>query len=263
MGDAQGGSSGQRPTSVVLVPGAWMGGWIWAPAVAALRGFGHRPRTLTLAGLRSDPPDHDRASVRLADHVAELVALLDAEWADGADGAVLVSHSYSATVTAQAADRRPGFVRGLIHVGGFLPVHGRALIDDWGTSDAERAAERAVIAAAGGLWAPPTRDDLAAVPDLAEADRARLTRRLVPHPGRTVTDPAVLSAPLSAQPTTYVALGTGGGSAARADLPPPAREARRSDAWRVRALAAGHWPMLTAFDDLVRLLDAEIRAHTA
>lgn len=35
----------------VLVPGAWMGGWVWQPVAELLREHGHRVLTPTLAGL--------------------------------------------------------------------------------------------------------------------------------------------------------------------------------------------------------------------
>ncbi len=54
---------------VVLVPGAWMGGWIWDRTVQALRERGHDAHTLTLAGLSADASPQDAARPGLADRL--------------------------------------------------------------------------------------------------------------------------------------------------------------------------------------------------
>lgn len=212
----------------VLVPGAWMGAWIWEPTVERLRTRGINAGTLTLRGLEPDLDDASIAAVTLEDHVRQLV-----DHVRQLPGrVVLVSHSYSGTVTACAADRLGGRVAGLVHVGAFLPEDGRSLLDGWGGSEAERAQERADIDAAGGLWAAPTREMLDHEPGLTPENRDFLAARFTPHPGRTVTDRARLSAPVSAQPSTSV------------ELP-----------------EAGHWPMLAAPEALTDLLEKEIRRY--
>lgn len=239
----------------VLVPGAWMGGWIWEPTVERLRARGISAGTLTLHGLEPDLDDAVIAAVTLEDHVQQLV-----DHVRQCPGrVVLISHSYSGTVTACAADRLGDTVAGLVHVGAFLPEDGRSLLDGWGGSDAERAQERSDIDAAGGLWAAPTRGMLDHEPDLSPADRDLLAARFTPHPGKTVTDPARMSVPVSEQPSTYVALSPDGDAdAAWADAPTTARE---SSQWRQTHLGSGHWPMLSAAEATTDLLEREIRRY--
>jgi pimeloyl-ACP methyl ester carboxylesterase len=213
----------------VLVPGAWMGAWIWGPTVERLRARGIDAGTLTLRGLEPGLDDAAIAAVTLEDHVQQLVDHVR----ELPGPVVFVSHSYSGTVTACAADRLGGAVAGLVHVGAFLPEDGRSLLDGWGGSEAERAQERADIDAAGGLWAAPTREMLDHEPGLNPEDRDFLTARFTPHPGRTVTDHARLSVPVSDQSSTSV------------ELP-----------------EAGHWPMLAAPEATTDLLEKEIRRYT-
>ncbi|WP_203336123.1 alpha/beta fold hydrolase [Nocardioides limicola] len=240
----------------VLVPGAWMGNWIWEPTVRHLAERGIDAEAITLRGLEGTEPEATVAAVHLEDHIQQLVQHVERM---GPSPVVLISHSYSAMVTACAADRVGDQVRGLIHLGGFLPVDGRALLDDWSDSDAGREQERADIEAAGHLWAPPPRGLLDHESDLTPADRDYLAARLTPHPGHTVTEPARLSSPVGAQPSTYVALSPYDDiDRAWRDAPTVATLASR---WRRRHLVSGHWPMLSTPEATADLLAAEIHHY--
>ncbi|WP_290454254.1 hypothetical protein, partial [Corynebacterium stationis] len=123
---------------------------------------------------------------------------------------------------------------------------------NWGSSEDERAQEKADIEAAGNLWLSPTREMLDYVDDLTDADRDYLTSKFTAHPGRTVLDAAHLSSPVEEQPTTYVALSL-------KDAPAVAKSATT---WQRRSLVSGHWPMVSAFDETVTLIEEEIRRYS-
>jgi len=86
----------------VLVPGAWLGGWVWEPTARRLRLRGHDVHPVTLTGLgeraRLGGPEVD-----LDTHVADVVNLVRDE---GLDDVVLLGHSYAGIVVTGAADRR-------------------------------------------------------------------------------------------------------------------------------------------------------------
>ena len=234
-----------------------MGGWVWKPAAERLLSRGLDAEVITLHGLSPGESSADIAVVRLEDHIQQLVEHVRNE---SPRPVIFVSHSYSGMVTASAADRIGDQVLGLIHLGAFLPRTGRSLLDDWGGSDEERAQEQADITAAGNLWLAPTREMLGHEPDLAASDRDFLAAKFTPHPGRTVTDPAQLSAPVDVQPSTYVAVTASGGfDEAWSTAPPAAAAASR---WRRKHLVSGHWPMVSDLDATVDLLEAEIRHYT-
>ena len=132
-----------------------------------------------------------------------------------------------------------------------MPVAAHALLDNWGSSDDERAQEKADIEAAGNLWLAPTREMLDYVDDLTDADRDYLASKFTTHPGRTVLDAADLSSPVEEQPATYVALSL-------KDAPAVAKSATT---WQRRSLASGHWPMVSAFDETAALIEEEIRRY--
>ncbi|WP_106850341.1 alpha/beta hydrolase [Blastococcus sp. Marseille-P5729] len=247
------------PTAkAVLVPGAWMGGWIWEPAAERLRDRGIDAETITLRGLEPGETDADIAAIRLEDHVQQLIGHVRSH---RPRPVVLISHSYSGMVTASAADRIGDQVIGLVHVGAFVPTSGRSLLDDWGDSADARAQERADIEAAGGLWRAPARPMLDHETDMAPSDRDSLASKFTPHPGLSILDPADLSAPVREQPSTYVALTLRGGLAEAWKAAPPV--AKAAGRWRRRHIVSGHWPMVSAIDATVELLDAEVRHYDA
>lgn len=246
----------EKAAHVILVPGAWMGGWIWEPTVKRLRAHGIDAETITLQGLEPGQSDTDIAGVSLENHVQQLVEHIAQT---RADKVILVSHSYSGVVVASAADRLRAQVAGIIHIGAFLPADAHALVDNWGATDDERAQEKADIEAAGNLWLAPTREMLDYVDGLTDADRDYLASKFTAHPGRTVLDAAHLSSPVEEQPTTYVALSLKDDfDAAWEDAPTVAKSA---SSWHRRSLVSGHWPMLSAFDETVTLIEEEIRRY--
>lgn len=239
----------------VLVPGAWMGGWVWVDTVSRLQASGHRACVLTLTGLTGRTPPQEAAAVRLDRHVQDVLDLVAAE--DLTD-VVLVGHSYSGIVVGQVADRIPHLVRRSVHLGSYLPRDGRSLIDDWGADAHARAAERQQIVRDGMLWAPPPSQALAAEPDLTPDSRARLAARFVWHPGRTLLDPARLDRPVTDQRVSYVALNPAGADS-HGDLPPELANGL-PPSWRLRTLVSGHWPMVSAPAALAGVLAEEAAA---
>src|SRR3954470_6427545 len=98
---------------IVLVPGAWLGGWAWRDVAMRLRRLGHddvHPVTLTGLGERVHLAGEQ---VDLETHIADVVAVLDFE---GLEDAVLVGHSYGGVVVAGVADRRPQRLDAVVYV---------------------------------------------------------------------------------------------------------------------------------------------------
>ncbi|CAM5487264.1 Alpha/beta hydrolase OS=Streptomyces rimosus subsp. rimosus (strain ATCC / DSM 40260/ JCM 4667 / NRRL 2234) OX=1265868 GN=SRIM_003445 PE=4 SV=1 [Streptomyces rimosus subsp. rimosus] len=78
---------------------------------------------------------------------------------------------------------------------------------------------------------------------------------VTPHPGATLTEPAELAGPLAELPATYIKCVLDG-----PELIPVEAEILSSEKWRLVELETGHWPMLSAPDELARiLLDAAER----
>src|SRR3954465_13956510 len=98
---------------IVLVPGLWLDASSWDEVTPALEAAGHRVTAVQLPGMESRSAD--RASITIDDHVAAVVAAIDA-----AEGPViLVGHSAGSGIASAAVDARPDRVARAIYVGGF------------------------------------------------------------------------------------------------------------------------------------------------
>ncbi len=118
---------------IVLVPGLWLNASTWDQVTPTLEAAGHRTHALTLPGMESK--DADRTGITLDDHVAAVVAAIDA-----ADAPVLlVGHSAGCGIAHLALDARVERVAHVVHVGGFPPSDGEALLGGLEAVDGEVA----------------------------------------------------------------------------------------------------------------------------
>lgn len=224
----------------VLVPGAWMGAWVWEPVARGLRTLGHRVHLVTLSGL-ADDADVDAPEVGLPTHVADVLAVLERR---DLHGAVVVGHSYSGIVVGQVADKAPDRVAHTVYVDAFLPRDGSSMLDAFDIR--QRNEETRQIADHGGRWPAPDVASVAEGHGLSALQAQWLAERMVDHPGRTVSEPAALSQPLAEQRATYIVSSFEDSEDVAA--------LRREPTWSFRTLRAGHWPMVSAPDELVALL---------
>ena len=110
----------------------------------------------------------------------------------------------------------------------------------------QRGEELRQIAENGGRWPAP---DVAGAADghgLSAEQSRWLVERMVGHPGRTVSEPAILSRPLAEQRATYIACSF--------EISADVAAMREEPNWTFRTLRTGHWPMASAPDELVALL---------
>lgn len=229
-------------TTFVLVPGAWSGAWLWEPVTRELRARGHEVHPVTLPGLSAHSAE-PAAGVTLAEHVAavrEVLASLELH------DVVLAGHSYAGIVTGQVAAAEPERVAHAVFVDANLPVAGESMIG--GFTPEGRRHMREVIAANGGMWPPLTVADLAEYG--FEGPQAELfVSRAVAHPGLTVTEPAVLARPLAQLQATYVNC-----TVPNPAMHPTAAAMSGVPGWTFTEIATGHWPMLTASEELSEIL---------
>ncbi|GII02133.1 alpha/beta fold hydrolase [Planobispora takensis] len=228
----------------VLIPGPWMGAWVWEPVARRLRRRGHFVRAVTLQGLGTG--DADVSEVGLETHVADVLAILEKE--DLRD-VVVVGHSYSGLVAGQVADRARDRVAHTVFVEAFLPHDGKSMLHAF--PERQRAAELRLIADNRGRWPAPDATVVAEGQGLTRRQALWLTERFVDHPGRTIAEPAALTRPLARQRATYVVCSKEhfAGSVS-ADV----SAMRAVPGWEFRTLDTGHWPMVSAPGRLSALL---------
>lgn len=232
-------------TTFVLVPGAWLGAWVWEDVAGRLRARGHRVVPLTLPGL-AERETEASAATDLDSHVDDVVARLAA---DDLRDVVLVGHSYAAAVVTGVADRAPERLAGVVYLDSAPLEDGTSMLDVY-PPEVVASLEAGLLD--GWRWPFPGWDALAADTSLAgldEATRATVSARATPHPFGTFRSPLRLGGAGAALPRAVIACDemrelVAGPLAALARPP-----------WHYRELDTGHWPMLSAPGPLADHLD--------
>jgi pimeloyl-ACP methyl ester carboxylesterase len=173
-----------RERTIVLVHGAWHGGWCYGRVADLLRGSGHRVYTPTLTGLGKRSHLLTRA-INLSTHVTDITNLI--RWEDVRQ-IILVGHSYGGMVVTGVADAMTDRISALVYLDAFLPTAGKSLHDIVPTEVADAQVRSA--SASNGLSVPPIP---AAAFGVNEADRMWVDSLCTPHPLGTLTQPIELT----------------------------------------------------------------------
>lgn len=218
-------------TTFVLVPGAWHGGWWYAPVVEALTAEGHGAHAVTLAGLADDDVPGSRP-ITLDTHIDQLHRVVAGVAEAGP--VVLVGHSYGGMVVTAVADRLPDLVRAVVQLDADVPDDGES---SW------------------SLAPPEIRDDLiagAAGDGLTVAPLPFFDSRARPHPLATLIQRARLTGAWQRVPAkVYVAaLDTPGGLQAPGSM----AKVRDDPAWRYEEWHTSHNVLRDGPDRVVELL---------
>jgi pimeloyl-ACP methyl ester carboxylesterase len=234
--------SSSAPT-LVLVHGAWGGGWVWRRVLAPLREAGFEVHTVTLTG------DGDRAHLRrpeidLHTHIADVLGLIEME---ELERVVLVGHSYGGMVITGAAvelqQQHPGVLAGLVYVDAMFPRPG----EGWGVAHPPEVAAARLAAAAEHDNALPAPDAEAGF-DLSPEDAAWLNRRHVPHPFGMYRQPLDYDAALlETVPRLFIDCT----QPAYPTIEPVRRLVRHEPGWQIAEIPTGHFPMVTTPTELV------------
>ncbi|AGK75273.1 Esterase [Streptomyces microflavus DSM 40593] len=228
-------------TNFVLVAGAWLGSWAWNDVLPDLRADGHAVHPLTLSGL-ADKQGVAAGQQTHVDDIVDYVERLDLH------DVVLVGHSYSGIPAGQAAERIGDRLARAVFVDSNVPADGESFVSGWPEG---RPQIEAAIAANDGFWPPLTAADFDGQ-GLGDEEIARIVAGATPHPGATLTEPAVLRGPLGSLPATYIKClldGAEPGGDVAALL--------KGDRWELVTMETGHWPMFSRPRELARvLLDA-------
>ena len=252
-------SSLESGPAVVLVHGAWHGGWCWSRVEAELRREGLRVFTPTLTGLGERA--HLRSPVPgLATHVEDIVRVI--EWNELHD-VVLVGHSYGGMVITGVADQLQDRLHHVVYLDAALPSDGHSMI----TQNPNATEDSAAAALAGlkaltedGVWMEPPPASVFGIPAEDERSLRWLDRRLTAHPLPTWTDALSLeNGGTDGLARTYIHCTDP--VLPRTAFPAHAARIKAGSAgarWRYADLATGHDAMVTA----PRRVASEILAAT-
>ena len=228
-------------STFVLIHGAWHGGWAWQRVAPLLRANAHDVHTPTLSGL-SERAHQLHPSVGLSTHIDDVTAHIEAY--DLAD-VILVGHSYAGQVVTGVADRIPERIGNRVYLDAFVGRDGEAAAELLPPEVAGHWRES--VHASGFGWLVPVRPlEKLGVTDAT--DLAWLTPRLTPHPWRTYTEPLRLTGRHEDVPAAFIEcvawMRVFRGQAERAT----------AAGWPVWRLETGHEAMVTAPDELAKIL---------
>ena len=225
---------------VLLIHGAYQGGWIWRELAARLRATGHRVLAPSLDGC-AERRAALRPGITTESQAEELAGLL---FHEDLHGVVLVGTSVGGMVACKTAELARERVARLVLVDALALRDGERLAD----VVSRRPGERTELAAG------PTRED-AETRLFAELDpvtRAWALARYSLHPVAALEAPVALPAFWRARWDATVI------HCRRSANPPEAHQRRTADALGARwhQLDTGHYPMLSAPDALAGLIAA-------
>lgn len=229
--------------TIVLLHGAWHGGWCWQVVASRLRADGHNVYSPTFTGV-SDRAHLLSPAVGLSTHIEDVVRLLDAE---RLTEVVLVGHSYAGMVVGGVAEARPQALRRQVYLDAFVPEDGEAAIDL--LPSAVAAHYRDAVAGLGFGWLIPPRPlDVLGVTD--PRHREWILPRLTPQPWATYSEPLRVSSAADRVPGAYIEC-----TDWMRVFESQAHRGRRRG-WDMHEIATGHEAMVTAPDELSGLLGA-------
>lgn len=230
---------------IVLIPGFWLDASAWDGVVPALEAAGHTTHPLTLPGLTRDA---DRSGIHLSDHVAAVVAAIDAVPDDRP--VVLVGHSAGGGLAYAAAAQRVDRVDRVIYVDSGPFAEGDGVNPDL---------DPAVVDHELPAWEEFDTDDLT---DLTDELRAQFRARAIPQPGNTVREVHHFTGDADERrtvPATIIACEYSAEMLRGLMLQdhPYVRELSLLTDYEIVDLPTGHWPMFTKPDELSQaILDA-------
>jgi pimeloyl-ACP methyl ester carboxylesterase len=145
-----------RMANIVLVPGAFHGGWYFDAIAPTLRQHGHNVLALTLTGQEKQ---RVKSAINLKTHIDEVVgAIVDHDLAD----VILVGHSYAGLVITGVADTIQPHIKALVYLDALVPQDGQR---GWDLLNAFfKAAFLDGVAADGLTIAPPPETDPRVLP---------------------------------------------------------------------------------------------------
>lgn len=228
-------AAGQEPLpTIVIVHGAWGGGWAFREVERLLRDDGfsvYRP-TLTGQGERYHLATPE---VDLETHITDVINVLEFE---ELENVVLVGHSYGGMVVTGVADRVPGRIRHLVYLDAFVPLDGESLADLAGDFMARLASSGATADSdfVNPVWVEPGSPPPKDVPQSMKTFTQRI--HLQGEPGRGLPVSYILTRDAPEAPDSFDS------SAARA----------RDLGWTLYELVADHNPQWSRPVELAALL---------
>ncbi len=224
-------------SNFVLIPGAWLGSWVWKKVTPILekKGYGAYPITLTGMGDRVHLASEEFGMETAIRDVMNVIEYNDV------DDIIMVGHSFAGKVAAAVANEVPEMVKMILYLDSFWP---KKNMEMQGGSD---PTEEFGALSPGSFTIPFSEEILDNIgKDVKGEDRKWMLSKVTPWPIRLSADPITLSerfdsikmahifCTLSGDPVDEIVAGKWG------ELRGP-----------YKLIEAGHFPMVTRPEELV------------
>lgn len=222
-------------TTFVLVPGAWLGGWVWKKVVPLVQEKGHRAYPVTLTGMGNRVHLASR-EVGMETAIQDVLNII--EYND-LDDIVLVGHSFAGKVVAPVADRARKRVRMILYLDAFRPAKVRGPQAGLDPSEFPRPP---------GSWEIPFTEKIIEMigKDVQGDDRDWLLSKATPWPVKHSSDPISLSEKFDMVKSAYIFCTESGDLV---DEIVAGKWGKLEGPYKI--MKTGHWPMITKPKELV------------
>jgi pimeloyl-ACP methyl ester carboxylesterase len=233
----------KKPSTFVLVHGAWHGGWCWRRVEQLLLAEGHRVFCPTLTGL-GDRCHLLSEKIDLNVHITDIVNLIS--WEELSD-IVLVGHSYGGFVISGVAEQvAAGTISSLVFLDAFVPEDGDSMIESITTPEHRSFLEEVVTRGELAVAPPP-----AAAFNVNEMDQHWVDAKCTPHPIASITQRIRLDGARDRVPRKWYILAKSSGSPNFSEI---YQSLKNDGSWHLQEVESGHDAMLDQPEELATLL---------
>ncbi len=170
-------------TNFVLVPGAWLGAWVWKKIVPKLEEQGNSVTPITLTGM-GERVHLFSSEIGIETAISDVLNVIKY---NELEDVVLVGHSFASKVVASVADRIPDGVRLIIYLDTFSPEKVRTPQQSFHPDEFGKLGP-------GQSTVPFTDEVLRMIgSDVEGSDKEWMRTLATPWPLRYATDPITLS----------------------------------------------------------------------
>lgn len=223
---------------IVLIPGAWLGGWVWNKITPDLEEKGYKVHPITLTGM-GERSHLISKNLSLETAIKDVLNVIEF---DDLDDFVLVGHSFAGKVAAKVADSVPEKVSMLIYLDAFIPEKTRSPQGEF-----DPASEFGPLPQ-GSLTIPLTDKIIDSIGgDVIAENRKWMLAKSTPWPIKYALDSIALSEKFDNIKSSYIFCTQGGDSA---DEIVSGKWGSLDGPYRI--IESGHWPMITKPDELAR-----------
>ena len=222
----------------VLVPGAWLGGWVWNKIDPLLQEKGHKVYDVTLTGM-GDRVHLASESIGIETAIQDVLNVIKY---NDIDDFVLVGHSFAGKVAAAVADRVSDKAKMILYLDAFLPARNKRTPQ--GAFDPQEYGPFEP-----GQWTIPLTEKIVDMigKDLNGKVREWFLSKSTPWPMRLANEPITLSKNFDSMKEAYIFCS---GSGDPIDEIIAGKWRKLEGPYKV--IDSGHWPMITKPEELAR-----------